>query len=144
MVDRFRQILDFLSDQEACDAGPPELAQRLAMGAALLPKEVREKMPYLQQAAQGLLGSWRYLDVKTPIVQGLIGGGLEPNAAGRLWREYGDEFPLIDNVPLALAVVMASIVGAPDEPLGEPQTGEATISPEASSASPPSTAPRKR
>ena len=123
--------------QEACDAGPPEIARRLA-AMAVMPKGYNP----VQMAAAGGLGSWRIQDVKAPLVQGLIGGGMKDEDAGRLVRELLEERPLIDFVPIALAVVMASIVGAKDEdePPGEPKgsvtRGRSRRSPKARSASP--------
>jgi hypothetical protein len=63
---------------------------------------------------------------------------MEPTIAGRLMRELHDERPLVENIDLALAIVLASILGPGDEPVGEPQ-GEpqtTTVSPGESSVSP--------
>ena len=119
--------------QEACDAGPAELLARLAppfnaMAAGVAPKDV---------IASGLLGRWRIDDVRAPIFQGLLGGGTEPVQATRLLVAYVDERPLLEAVPVAYKVVLASLVGAEDEaPSGEPMGETAPpLSPAASSAS---------
>jgi hypothetical protein len=124
--------------QEKCDAGPAEIHGRLApmfsaTEAGLTLQQIR---------AHGLLGTWRIHDVREPIYQGLIGGGLKPTEAGNLVRQLVDERELIESVCLAYQIVNASIVGAQDEPPGEP-AGEALApsSPEESSPSPTTTAP---
>ncbi len=103
--------------QEKCDCGPLELIRRLAAG------------------------SWRVDDVREPLLQGLVGGGMDQVSATRLIQTNFDDLPILPNVPLAQAVLMAAIMGAEDEPLGE-QEGEAAAShsPEESSASPASMA----
>jgi hypothetical protein len=128
--------------QETCDAGPAEIAARLAKWAAM-----RQRAPavgFLDLLAAGGLGNWRVDDVREPLYRGLIGGGMSPTAAGFLMRDLFDERPLTENVALALEIVLASLVGPEDEPVGE-QDGEAqangTRFPEASSGSPISTAP---
>lgn len=88
--------------QEKCDAGPAELLRR-----------------YVEQ-------TWRLDDLREVVLQGLIGGGLEQAAASRLMASYFDGLPLQQFVPIAQAIVMASLVGAPDEeeePAGEPAAG---------------------
>lgn len=104
--------------QETCDAGPAEIAARLSAWAA-----IRKRMPtatFLDILAGGGLGNWRIDDVREPIYRGLIGGGMEPTAAGRLMRDLHDERPLMENIDIALEIVLASLVGAGDEPVGEP------------------------
>ena len=105
--------------QERCDAGPMELLRR-----------------YME-------GGWRVDDVREVLLQGLIGGG-EPQAdASRLMERFFDDLPLAQFVPLAQAVVMASVVGAGDEDVGEPKAPGAKTrrrSRARSSDSPPSTA----
>ena len=103
--------------QETCDAGPAEIAARLSVWAA-----ARKRNPsasFLDLLAAGAMGNWRIDDIREPIYRGLIGGGMDPTAAGRLMRELHDERPLTENIGLALEVVLASIVGPGDEPVGE-------------------------
>jgi hypothetical protein len=92
--------------------------------------------------AAGALGAWRVDDVREPLYRGLIGGGMTPTEAGKLVRELFDERPLLENIDLALAVVLGSLLAPDDEPLGESEGEAATTgSPEASSPLPTSTAP---
>lgn len=133
--------------QETCDAGPAEIAGRLSVWAA-----ARRRNPnasFLDLLAAGALGSWRVDDIREPLYRGLIGGGMDPTAAGRLLRELHDERPLTENIGLALDVVLASIVGPGDETVGEPSgarpttTKSASRSPVKSSASPTTTEPAR-
>ena len=105
--------------QDACDAGPQFILNRL------------------------FDGSWRLDDLREPIIQGLVGGGMPQREAQGLVETWLDPEPKQQFIPLAQGVLMAWLVGAEDEPLGEPE-GEAETSspsPEASSASGDSTAP---
>lgn len=102
--------------QEKCDAGPAEILGRLAPIFAA----TEQGLTLGQIIAAGYLGRWRVQDVREPLYRGLIGGGMEPTAAGALIRELVDERPLIEPVCIAYQVVHASIVGADDEPVGEP------------------------
>jgi hypothetical protein len=125
--------------QETCDAGPGEIAQRIAAWAA-----VRRAMPkagFIDLLAAGGAGRWRVDDVREVLFRGLTGGGLDPTTAGRIVRELHDERPLLENLPLALEIVLVSLTGPEDEPVGEhagePQTTtSAAASPEPSSGSP--------
>lgn len=105
--------------QEKCDCGPMELLTRFAGG------------------------TWRVDDLRETIHQGLIGGGMEAREAAALLKTDFDDLPLQQFVPLCQGIVMACVVGAPDEDLGEPK-GEAALtspSPDPSSASATSTEP---
>ena len=109
-------------------------------------KQANPKAGLLQILTAGGGGSWRVDDVREVLYRGLIGGGLDPTAAGRLMRDLHDERPLMENLPLALEVVLASLVGVEDEAVGEPQgeprtTTPRTRSPRASSGSRPIMAP---
>ena len=99
------------------DVGPMELMRRLAAG------------------------TYRLDDVREVFLQGLIGGGMADSEATKLVKATFDDRPVQPFIITAQAVVAASVVGVPDDPVGE-TTGESeaeTISPEAASASPPST-----
>lgn len=87
--------------QEKCDAGPAELLRRYVEGA------------------------WRIDDLREVILQGLIGGGATQVEASKAVVNNFDGLPLAQFIPLAQAVVMASIVGVEDEEVGEPEAGEA-------------------
>lgn len=105
--------------QEACDAGPNVILNRL------------------------LDGSWRLDDLRETILQGLIGGGMPQRDAQTLVESWVDPEPKQQFIPVGQVVLMAALVGAEDEDLGE-RAGEAepsSPSPTESSASPASTAP---
>jgi hypothetical protein len=115
---RFRLgIAEWRKVQETCDAGPGEIAARLSAWAAV--RQANPQASFLQVLAGGGVGAWRVDDVREVLYRGLIGGGLEPTSAGRLLRDLHDERPLMENIDLALAVVLASLVGAEEEPPGE-------------------------
>lgn len=91
--------------QEKCDCGPMELLNRFAGG------------------------TWRVDDLRETIHQGLVGGGMEAREAAGLLKSDFDDLPLQQFVPVAHAIVMAAVVGAPDEDAGERQGEEALTSP---------------
>ena len=112
--------------QEKCDAGPGELAARLAPYVVLSEErsqaiEAGKSPPSMILAiATGRLGSWRVDDVREPIFQGLIGAGTSPDAATKIVRQWVDERPLIESLTTAFSILMASIAGVADElPAGE-------------------------
>jgi hypothetical protein len=132
--------------QETCDAGPGEIAGRLATWAAI--RQRHPKASFLDLLVAGGVGNWRVDDIREPIYRALIGGGMDPTSAGRLMRDLHDERPIMENLDLALAVVLASLVGAEDEPVGEPSgerptTTTETPSPEENSALPPTMEPAR-
>lgn len=77
--------------QEACDAGPYVILNRLVDGA------------------------WRVADISATIRLGLVGGGMPPTDALKKVREYVENRPPIESLMIAQAVLSAAIVGAPDE-----------------------------
>lgn len=160
---RFRLAIGGLKKvQEKCDAGPGELLQRLA--PFVLYSEARRvaqargapELGLLAAAQAGHLGAWRVDDIREPILQGLIGGGLDGPSATQVVLDWVDDRPLLESIPTAFFVLMAAIAGAEDEnPTGEPagETGQPSPSPEASSASastattppaPPPASPRRK
>lgn len=110
--------------QEKCDAGPGHMAGILA---------------------QGMYGPWRVDYIREPLRLGLIGGGMEPAKVVPLIKRYVDERPWAENIQPALAVLLASVVGVPDEQLGKSEAaseaGEQPNSPVESTLLPPSTVP---
>lgn len=95
--------------QEACDAGPAEILKRLSAG------------------------TWRMADLRAPILHGLIGGGLPPVEARALVARWVDQRPWLESVPVAHAVLMAALAGAPE--------GEADETPEPPPGEPPPASP---
>ena len=112
----FRLAIGELRKVEAkTGAGAPELLSRLMPPVEAMAKGLSSR----QLLLAGMAGSFRVDDVREPILQGLIGGGLAPHEAGRLVRDVVDERPLYENVGTAYAVLAAAIMGVADEPPGE-------------------------
>ena len=86
--------------QEACDAGPFVILQRLTNM------------------------QWRMNDIRETIRLGLIGGGTEPGKALSLVRDYVEARPPMENVMFARGILGIALQGAPDEQPGE-AVGEA-------------------
>lgn len=104
--------------QEACDAGPYVVLDRLQNG------------------------SWRVEDISNVIRLGLIGGGMDALGALKLVRSYVEARPPVENLVAAQIILSAGLVGAPDETLGKDRAAgqeiASTISRTESSGSPPS------
>lgn len=66
-------------------------------------------------------GEWKIEDISEIIRLGLIGGGMVPIDALKLVRRYVMERPPLENLPLAQAVLIAGLMGAPEEQPGEPK-----------------------
>lgn len=64
---------------------------------------------------------WMVEDFAEIIRIGLIGGGMKPLEAKSLVERYVIARPAMENRDLARAVLMAGLVGAPDETPGEPK-----------------------
>lgn len=129
--------------QTKCDAGPEEIAARLAPTVTALDNEVG----FADAVRLGLVGHWRIDDVRETILQGLIGGGLAPHDATVLVLTYVDGRPLRENTSTAYLVLLASIQGVPEEDATGKGEGEGTIaeprSPDESSALATSTRPAR-
>jgi hypothetical protein len=97
--------------QEACDAGPYYILQRL------------------------FDGSWRVEYISQVMRLGLIGGGMPPPKALALVRRYVEERPPMENVLWAQAVLSAALMGARDEELEKRGSRESTTLSEESSES---------
>ena len=84
-------------------------------------------------------------DISETIRLGLVGGGLEPVKATKLVRRYVEDRPPLESLMVARGILAVALMGAPDEPVGEPsaadQESPSTTSREESSGSPPSTEP---
>lgn len=81
--------------QEACGAGPWMIHARLASGA------------------------WKLADIRETIRLALIGGGLAPDKALRLVRDYVESRPPLETLMLARGILSVALMGPGDEPLGE-------------------------
>lgn len=104
--------------QEACNAGPPVIAQRLRDG------------------------TWMLDDIRETLRLGRIGAGQTQPQALRDINRFVDSRPLAENALIALAVLLAAIIGPPEEKLGKGRgrKTKATNSPTAVSPSQASTA----
>lgn len=77
--------------QEACDAGPYVVFERLSFG------------------------QWKTNDIREVIRQGLLGGGNDAATVRRLIRDYVEERPPLEVLPVAKAVMAAALIGAREE-----------------------------
>ena len=95
-----------LALQEACDAGPQHILDRLCGR------------------------QWRLQDVEQVLFLGLVGGGMDRAEARRLMRAHVHDQPLAENLLVAQAVLAAALLGPGDEALddlpGKPAAGETT------------------
>lgn len=118
--------------QEACDAGPAEIMERLSPAFRAL----KAGVSFADLLHSGIIGRWRIDDIRMVLFNGLVGGGMAPDPARGLVAAWVDARPLLEPLPIAYEVVYASLAGAPDEAaaLGEPmgETG-LPLSPEANS-----------
>ncbi|MET3837508.1 hypothetical protein ABIB58_002864 [Brevundimonas sp. UYEF29] len=91
-------------------------------------------------------GQWRVAHLRETIRIGLVRGGMDPMRALALVSRYAAEGYLADLKPLALNIIAASLVGAPDEdkPSGEPEAGAKDPSPAEKSGSQGSTPPEPK
>ena len=81
--------------QDACDAGPEEIFNRLRTG------------------------KWRVCDIIEPLRLGLIGGGMEKSAAQKLIYPLLDVHPLIEFKLPAITVLASALLGVKDDAVGE-------------------------
>ena len=91
-------------------------------------------------------GQWRVAHLRETIRIGLIRGGMEPVRALAMVARYAAEGYLADLKPLALNIIAAALVGAPDEdkPAGESEAGAKDPSPAGRSDSASSTQPERK
>jgi hypothetical protein len=112
----FRVGIDELERiQEETDAGPFELYGRLAAAHEAMAGGLRT-LQGIALAAGCRLGP---KDVSQVVYNGLVGGGLPPGEARKLTRLWIDARPIGEGVELAFMVMLAAVIGAPDEPVGE-------------------------
>lgn len=85
--------------QQKCEAGPQWILARLSNK------------------------SWMVDDITETIRLSLEGGGLPKEEARRLVRVHVEDRPLTLSVMTAQAILMATLFGAEDDPVGEPLAG---------------------
>lgn len=64
-------------------------------------------------------GGWKVEYISEVIRLGLIGGGLSPTEALKLTRNYVESRPPFENLSTAQGILAISLIGAPEEKLGE-------------------------
>jgi hypothetical protein len=112
--------------EKTCDAGLAVIAARVAPLIALLHQGL-DGYPggVIGAIGNGHFGAARIDDVREPILQGLVGGGMSSTEAGSLVRLVFDETvragksPLLEFGYLAFEVLTQALIGLEDEPLGE-------------------------
>lgn len=77
--------------EEKCDAGMQEIFERVSQR------------------------KWRVTDLRETIRIGLIGAGTEPPKALRLIRRYVEGRPWAESVPVAQVILLAALVGVPND-----------------------------
>jgi hypothetical protein len=70
-------------------------------------------------------GSWRIDDVLSVLRYGLIGGGMEANAARDLVNRIADATPMLQLAPAAHIVMAWALVGPADDQVGAPPKDDA-------------------
>lgn len=80
--------------QEKCDAGPEMVLQRIRLGV------------------------WQVNDLFETIRLGLIGGGMDRDAARRMVIDSFERTPLMEFKTPAIEVLAAALIGVPDDPAG--------------------------
>lgn len=137
--------------EKARDSGLGEIAKRLAPLVSLKSNGLGSA-GLMQAISSGYLGGARLDDVREPILQGLIGGGMGSTEAFMLVRNVFDEDvergkgPMFQWADLAFAIVTGALIGLEDEVddnVGEPKAAAkpARRSRTARPASQPSTQP---
>jgi hypothetical protein len=124
------------------DFGDGRYPFRLAWAQLISLQEKTDTGPFALQQRM-LKGDWRVQDLAETVRWGLIGGGMVPLEATKLVRLFVETRPLLETLPVAMAILAAALIGHPEEAdLGEAGGGEAkgngsTISPTVDGASPP-------
>lgn len=62
-------------------------------------------------------GDWRIEDLRETIRLGLVGGGMDEVKAAKLMRSYFDDGPYLKHKPMAIAILLAAMMGPPDDPI---------------------------
>lgn len=97
--------------QEKCDAGPEMVLQRIRLGV------------------------WQVNDLFETLRFGLIGGGMDRDAARKMVIDAFERTPLMEFKTPAIEVLAAALIGVPDDPAGEPlPAGDPTPTTDATAA----------
>lgn len=87
--------------------------------------ELQDKTGYGPEALYNRVkdGEWFARDLRETIRLGLIGGGMDEVAAAKLMRQYFDESPLLKHKPTVTAILLAALLGPPDDQVGKAGRG---------------------
>lgn len=111
--------------QEACGEGCFEIAGSLARFVQI--QRTHPKAALFEQLLMISGNTIRAEFIRAPIFYGLIAGGMSPGDATKLVREWIEErgfIGLVENVTLAMLILIAGVSLPPGaEPVGEPQAG---------------------
>lgn len=86
---------------------------------------IGQRLEIESKCGTGLMGVLRRLDearvndYREPIRLGLIGGGMKPEAALAIVKNYVDARPVMESIPVARAILMAVLIGIPDDTVGK-------------------------
>ncbi len=88
-------------------------------------RELQDKTEYGPEALYGRIvnGQWHVQDLRETIRLGLIGGGMDEVKAAKLVKQYFDDGPLLKHKPTAMAILLASLLGPPDDAPGKEGAG---------------------
>lgn len=85
-------------------------------------------------------GTWFVDDIRESIRLGLIGGGMQAEKALLLVKRYVDDRPLGVNVLTAQSILLAAVIGVPEDQVGKARPEETATEATGASSSPKSTA----
>lgn len=111
------------------NAGLGAIAQRLAPLVQLKANGIDNAGGLFMAVMHGAMGAALMDDVRETLLQGLIGGGMTATEAGALVAKIFDgevaagKGPVLNWCDLAFDIVMAALIGLPDEPRTD-QPGE--------------------
>lgn len=71
-------------------------------------------------------GRWLIKDITETIRLGLLGGGMDGKKARELVEEHVSAGSVMQSVQVAQAIVMAALIGDPEEPVGKKEPAEVT------------------
>lgn len=110
--------------------------QKFRLGLKQL-RELQEKTGVGPEALYERIrtGQWRIVDLRETIRLGLIGAKMDEVKAANLMRSYFDDGPYLKHKPSAVAILLAALMGPPNDPIpaGKPEAG----SEQSTSPSPP-------
>ncbi|MFN6950985.1 MAG: gene transfer agent family protein [Albidovulum sp.] len=88
-------------------------------------------------------GNWFIDDLRETIRLGLIGAGCKPSEAMEKVKRSFDARPFGESRVIAATIILAAVVGVPDDPVGKPSAEEAATGATDALPSPLSTEPEQ-